>query len=297
MQAKLNIRVADRLRQAAEILESQGANPFRVGAYRRAGDTISALDRDVGDILKAEGIDGLIALPTIGPSIAAAIAEIVRRGRWAQLDRLRGTLDAEHLFRTVPGIGPELARRIHDTLHIDTLEALEAAAHDGRLDEVPGLGHRRGAAIRGALGDMLGRVRARPLYVATHPSEIPPVAVVLDVDHEYRSKAAAGTLGTVAPRRFNPEGRAWLPILHTERSAWHFTALFSNTARAHELGHTRDWVVIYFYDDDHREGQCTVVSETKGALTGLRVVRGRERECRAHYGSHEPADVGRTGSG
>jgi len=66
------------------------------------------------------------------------------------------------------------------------------------------------------------------------------------------------------------------------RGQWHFTALFSNTARGHELGKTRDWVVIYLYDDRHTE-QHTVVTETRGALVGKRVVRGREAECRAHY--------------
>ena len=75
-----------------------------------------------------------------------------------------------------------------------------------------------------------------------------------------------------------PEGKAWLPILHAEREGWHFTALFSNTARAHELGRTDDWVVIYFYDDDHQEGQCTVVTEIRGPREGERVVRGREDE-------------------
>ncbi len=66
-------------------------------------------------------------------------------------------------------------------------------------------------------------------------------------------------------------------------SNMHFTALFSNTARAHELGRTSDWVVVYHYDDHHREGQSTVVTETQGPLLGRRVVRGREPECRALY--------------
>ena len=82
----------------------------------------------------------------------------------------------------------------------------------------------------------------------------------------------------IAPRRFNPSGAAWLPILHTERDPWRFTALYSNTARAHELGRTRDWVVIYFHQDDEVEGQRTVVTETLGPLAGHRVVRGREGE-------------------
>jgi hypothetical protein len=82
----------------------------------------------------------------------------------------------------------------------------------------------------------------------------------------------------IAPRRFNPRGKAWLPVLHTRRGAWHLTALFSHTALAHQLGRTREWVVIYFYHGDHRERQCTVVTETRGRHAGERVVRGREVE-------------------
>ena len=51
------------------------------------------------------------------------------------------------------------------------------------------------------------------------------------------------------------------------------------------LGRTRDWVVIYYAGGDHAEAQCTVVTETRGALRGRRVVRGREEECRALYAS------------
>ena len=112
-------------------------------------------------------------------------------------------------------------------------------------------------------------------------AEGPAVELLLQVDREYRERAARDDLPTIAPRRFNPQRTAWLPVLHTVRGNWHFTALFSNTARAHELGRTRDWVVIYFYDDHHQEGQHTVVTETRGPLRGRRVVRGREEECRA----------------
>ena len=100
------------------------------------------------------------------------------------------------------------------------------------------------------------------------------------MDAEYRRRAAAGELRRIAPRRFNPGGQAWLPVLHVDRDGWSFTALYSNTARAHELGTTRDWVVVYA-ERDGREDQCTVVTERSGALRGERVVRGREDECRA----------------
>ena len=113
--------------------------------------------------------------------------------------------------------------------------------------------------------------------------DAPSVDILLDVDREYREKAEAGSLPKIAPRRMNPEGKAWLPVLHTRFGPWHFTALFSNTERAHELHRIYDWVVIFYSDPDGGEGQATVVTERRGALTGRRVVRGREPECARHY--------------
>jgi putative hydrolase len=275
-----NQDIATRLREAADLLEQQAANPFRVRAYRRAAETVATLDERLSSIMDSGGLDALIALPNVGRGIATAIAEMLATGRWAQLERLRGSLDPVKRLQAVPGIGPRLAQRIHDELHIDTLEGLELAAHDGRLEALPGVGARRAATIRATVESMLGRVR-RGRFDTT--ADGPGVGILLEVDREYREKADAGGLPTIAPRRFNPNNEAWLPILHAERDGWHFTALFSNTARAHELGRTHDWVVLYFYDDHQEEGQHTVVTETRGPLVGKRVVRGREAECRDHY--------------
>ena len=73
--------------------------------------------------------------------------------------------------------------------------------------------------------------------------------------------------------------------MHAERGPWQFTALFSNTARAHDLGRTREWVVIYFHTDSEPEGQRTIVTESRGNLVAKRVVRGREAECAGYYAS------------
>lgn len=280
MQTPLNQQIAMKLVQAADLLEQQGANPFRVSAYRRASETVSRLTQDIGELTEAEGSAGLIALPNIGKGIASAIQELVTTGQWVQLERLRGTLDPVHLFQTVPGIGPKMAEQIHEALHIDTLEALEAAAYDGRLETVRGVGTRRVAGIRSSLATLLGRTRRRPRMQSSNG---PDVKTLVEVDREYRLGAEQGRLPLIAPKRFNPEGRAWLPVLHTDRDGWHFTVMYSNTARAHELKRTHDWVVVYFYDDHHQEGQCTLVTESRGPLTGMRVVRGRELECREHY--------------
>lgn len=113
--------------------------------------------------------------------------------------------------------------------------------------------------------------------------DAPGVDILLAIDQEYREKAKAGVLKLIAPRRLNPDGKPWLPVLHTRYGPWHFTALFSNTERARDMHRTHDWVVVYFSLDDGEDGQATVVTERRGSLTGRRVVRGREPECARHY--------------
>ena len=274
-----NADLAAKLRQMADLLAAQQADGFRVAAYRRAAATLDTLATPAHELLVAEGAAGLVALPAIGRGIASAIAEMLDTGQWAALDRLTGQLEPDQLFQTIPGIGPDLARRIYDELHIDTLEALEMASHDGRLESVSGIGTRRAAAIRASVTERLDGRRKR---ARTH-GQTPAVAQILDVDREYRQKAEAGLLKTIAPKRFNPDEKAWLPVLHTTRQNWSFTALFSNTQRSHELGKTNDWVVIYAHEDEGPESQCTVVTEHRGPLAGHRVVRGHVGECLTHY--------------
>lgn len=279
MKSPSNALLADKLREMADILEVQHEDGYRVSAYRRAARTLVELEKPIDEIVRHEGLKGVVALPGIGRGIGTAIVEIVTTGRWNQLDRLSGALEPEKLFQTIPGIGPRLAVHIHNELNADTLEQLEQAAHDGRLEKIPGVGVRRALAIKGALADRLGHRH----FLRPPQSSGPPVALLLDVDREYRTKAAQDTLRKIAPKRFNPSGEAWLPVLHASRNAWHFTVLFSNTLRAHELQKTKDWVVVYFHTDSEPEAQCTIVTETRGPLEGKRVVRGREGDCIAHY--------------
>ena len=276
-----NAEIADALLRIADLLEVQDADEFRVRAYRRGAERVIATPEPLAALYARGGAPALDGLPEIGKTLASVIAELIRTGRSSLLERLLGQVSPEDRFTTVAGIGEELAKRVHAELGIESLEELEIAAHDGRLANVPGFGARRVRAVQQALAGILGRESARRgrALAARHapPVELPDVATLLDVDREYLEKALAGKLRTIAPRRFNPEKKAWLPVLHTWRGPWSFTALFSNTARAHQLGTTGDWVVIFF-ERDGREGQCTVVTEHTGPAVGKRVVRGREHE-------------------
>ncbi len=291
-----NEEIAAALERVADLLEVQRASGWRVRAYRSAAASVRQAAERLSLVAEREGREGLERLPAVGRSIAALILELSLTGRLGLLDRLEGQVSPEDLLTSVPGIGEELARRLHHELGVETLEELEVAAHDGRLAGVRGFGPRRVEALRHALAGLLGRsarrrARRQRWLEAPPPADLgppepvaerPSLAALLEVDAEYRRRAEAGELHRIAPRRFNPEGRAWLPVLHAEREGFALTALYSNTARAHELGATRDWVVIYS-ERDGEEGQCTVVTERRGPLAGRRVVRGREAECAVRY--------------
>lgn len=280
---ELNEDIAGRLDEVAHLLAKQGANRFRVQAYHQAAAVLRGLARPVSEIFAGEGLAGLEKLPGVGASIARAIRDILRHGTLAMLDRLRGEHDPIALLTSVPGIGKALAWKLHEELGLESLEDLESAAHDGRLETIAGLGAKRLAGIRDSLAHRLGRVRMRPPPAPpSAESGEPTVAELLDVDAEYRREAARDTLKKIAPRRLNPAGEAWLPVLHTARGARHYTALYSNTAHAHEQHKTHDWVVLY-YDGHAGERQCTVITSEFGRLQGLRIVRGREAECEDHY--------------
>jgi putative hydrolase len=159
---------------------------------------------------------------------------------------------------------------------------------------VRGMGRKRIQAVRESLTGRFGRgfrrERQQPLRLPDSNDHDVPVSELLDIDREYRSLANSGKLPRVSPRRFNPTQEAWLPILHTVRGERHYTALFSNTTRAHEQDAIRDWVIIY-RDDDHNHGRWTVITAHFGRLHGRRIVRGREVECDQYYAELEH-DVG-----
>jgi predicted flap endonuclease-1-like 5' DNA nuclease len=278
-----NSQLADRLDEIAELLDAQEANPYRARAYRTAADTIRGLERPVHEIVAFDGSEALTELPGIGPSLARSLERLTTTGRLPLLEQLRGVYGPEEKIATVPGIGPKTAARIHQSLGISTLAELQAAAYDGRLAQVPGMGTKRLRAVRESLA---GRFRRPASLVRAQAAQVhAPVSVdeLLSVDEEYRQKAQADRLLRIAPRRFNPDRKAWLPILRTHRDDHEYTALYSNTARAHELDALYDWVVIY-RTAHSGGGQWTVMTSRFGPVSGRRIVRGFERECEEYYG-------------
>jgi len=192
----LNVEIAQRLREVAALLQEQGANPFRLQAYRHAADTVQRLDRPAAEIVKAEGMEGLRKLPGIGESLARSIRDLIVTGRLPMLDRLRGETDHVAVLASVPGIGEATAKRLHHDLGIDTLEELETAAHDGRLSEIEGIGPKKLAGIIDSLAGRLGRVRGRTGAAAAHGA--PKIAKPADPRLRQFRAAFNAVLGNLA---------------------------------------------------------------------------------------------------
>lgn len=292
---KTNFELATLLDTVSNLLSMQGASRFRVQAYQRAASSIRELDRPVWQIYGESGIEGLERIPGVGRTISRALQQLIRGGRWPLLERLRGNDIAEQAFASVPNLGAKLAKRIHEELGIETLAELQNAAWDGRLGRMKGIGKKRVQAVReplAARGRQISTTEGQGTNEQTRlfsdagdlTSEI-SVAELLDIDDEYRFKAQKKELPRTTPKRFNPTQAAWLPVLHTERNGRHYTALFSNSAHAHAMGTTLDWVVIYFEDHEKRgqHGRWTVITSGFGRLKGQRIVRGREKECEIYY--------------
>jgi DNA polymerase/3'-5' exonuclease PolX len=170
-----NEEIAQTLVEISDLLERQGANPYRIRAYRQGAETVAYCQTPLQAILAERGIGGLMQLRGIGDSLGAAIQKIIHAKRLPLLERLRGGGAPERLFSTVADIGPKLATRIHEQLGIRTLTQLEAAAWDGRLARVPGMGEKRIRAVRESIA---GRFRRSanptppPVALPTNPSAV-----------------------------------------------------------------------------------------------------------------------------
>lgn len=157
-----NPDIAAAFEEIADLLEIQGANPFRIRAYRNAARTVSGLSEEVSALL-ARGAD-LTELPGIGEDLAGKMAELVETGTCGTLEKLRKEVpsDLAELLK-VPGLGPKRVSAIYHELDVRTLEQLHRAAKDGRLRALPGFGARTERAVLEAVAAMrrkpAGRVK------------------------------------------------------------------------------------------------------------------------------------------
>jgi DNA polymerase (family X) len=253
-----NTEIAGVLDRIGDLLEAKGENPFRVNSYRRAATLVKDSDRSFAQLVREQGVLGLTNVRGIGDKLAGVIEEYVSTQKVSLLEELEKEAPAS----------PPGEEKASISASRPTRRSGSASAGTKRAEPQSSRAKSPGGA---------------DAATSREPKGAPPVSVILDVDTEYRKKADEGSLKLIAPKQHNPEGAAWLPILSTSRGDLKFTAMFSNTALAHQLGKTDDWVVIYFKKRGEEERQCTVVTEHRGDLKGKRVIRGREAESQKYY--------------
>jgi DNA polymerase (family 10) len=175
-----NADIAAVFEEIADLLEIEGANVFRVRAYRNAARTLQELSRDVRTLVQ-EGQD-LTELPTIGDDLAAKIREIVDTGRCAALDKLHQRLPpAVTELLKIPGLGPKRVRTLYHELDIHTVEQLQRAVRDHQVRELPGFGEKTEVHIAEALEVHAGGAGRFKLATAAQYAE-PLAAYLRDVE-------------------------------------------------------------------------------------------------------------------
>jgi DNA polymerase (family 10) len=164
-----NAEIARRFLEVADVLELEGANPFRVRAYRNAARVVGEHPERLDRIARRDP-EALKQLPGIGDDLAAKIVELALTGRLELLRRSAATVPAGVMaLMRVPGIGPRKARQLHEALQIGSVKQLERALRAGKVREVPGFGPRTETRLLEALAAQASDQGGRVLRASVAP--------------------------------------------------------------------------------------------------------------------------------
>jgi DNA polymerase (family 10) len=131
-----NQEIAGIFNEIADLLEIKGENPFRIKAYRRAGQNIDGLTEDVSELSKEQ----LLEIPGIGKDLADKIDEYLKTGRIASYEELKKEVpESLSMLLSVPSLGPKTAKLLYDKLKIKDIDELERFAKEHRLTGLPGI--------------------------------------------------------------------------------------------------------------------------------------------------------------
>jgi len=147
-----NLDVARTLTTLADLLEIQGASPFRIRAYRNAVATIDSLTRTLESMI--ENGEDLTELPGVGTSVAKHVTELLKTGRITRLEEVSADVPITlvELVR-LDGVGPKKAKKLFDELDVRTVDDLAAALDAGTVQQLDGFGTRSAEKIRIAIED------------------------------------------------------------------------------------------------------------------------------------------------
>ncbi|MCA8999061.1 MAG: DNA polymerase/3'-5' exonuclease PolX [Planctomycetaceae bacterium] len=149
-----NRSIAKLFEETAELLELQGANPFRIRAYRNAAKSVLDLSEALSDLAQRSDVD-LTKISGIGKDIAFKIHQLLEDGTFPLLEELREEFPADLLkILRLPGVGPKKARVLYDELSIQSVDDLKAAAQAGKVAELKGFGKKTEQSILAGLEEL-----------------------------------------------------------------------------------------------------------------------------------------------
>jgi DNA polymerase (family X) len=191
-----NGELADQLDLLADLSEILEEESFKVIAYRRAAGRIRESALPIAEL----ALDGKAKeLPGIGKTIENKVVEVVEDGEMHALTKRRGLVPAGVVdFLRLPGVGPKTAARIWTQLGITSLDGLKAAAQEGRLRELSGMGARSEEKILKALEAGVGEAPEERHLLAR---ALPAVRRVVDALAAHPAALAVSEAGSVRRRR------------------------------------------------------------------------------------------------
>ncbi|HWI60221.1 MAG TPA: DNA polymerase/3'-5' exonuclease PolX [Symbiobacteriaceae bacterium] len=156
-----NRDVAQALYEIADLLELKGEDPFKIRAYRKAGEEVELLLEGIADLARHGRLQNVKG---IGKAIAGKIQELLSTGQMEYLEELRRAIPPGIRDLTqVPGLGARTAEVLFSRLGIDSLDRLELAARQGQLRDLPGWGARKEAQLLESLARFKKRGERVPL--------------------------------------------------------------------------------------------------------------------------------------
>lgn len=157
-----NSEIANMFNRLADLLEIEGANPFRVRAYRNAARIIDGLSLGLAEALK-EGRD-LTEIPNIGQDLADKIRTIVETGKLPLLEEVeQRTPRALSELMAIDGLGPKRVKTLYRELDIDSLEQLKQAVQSGKVRTLEGFGAKTEERIRAGIERLSGQEKRTKL--------------------------------------------------------------------------------------------------------------------------------------
>jgi DNA polymerase (family 10) len=200
-----NLDVARVLGTLADLLEIQGANPFRIRAYRNAVSAVNSLSRQLSAMVAAG--EDLTEIPDIGTNVAAHIEELLTTGKVERLEEVAAEFPVSLVeIMKLGGLGPKKVRKLFEVLGVRTIDDLETELERGRVQTLEGFGPKSAEKIRGAIADYRARTDRFQIHqaeklvagVLEHMKDAPGVARLEIAGSLRRRKETIGDVDLVA---------------------------------------------------------------------------------------------------